>query len=74
MTYRSLIMLHLSFMLKCLQRIQNKVLKIIYNLPTLYPTVLQQNTSICKTILPICEVHEYQVLKYIIRVLHYVGH
>lgn len=59
--------------LKSLQSIQNKALRIVYNLPITFSTNLLY-TTVAKNILPVHGVHEYQVLMFVYKCLHNIGH
>ena len=52
---------------KLLQSYQNKALKIVYNFPRTPPTIYR---SVCRTILPICGLHKYQVLLFVFKSVH----
>lgn len=85
MIYQSLIQSHLNYLaiiyaynknnvlLKSLQCMQNKALKIIYNLPLLYSTISLYK-EICKTILPIYGLHEFQVLMFVFKCINNIGY
>lgn len=62
-----------SSSLKSLQRSQNKALKIVYDLPIFYATT-SLYSIIAKTILPVYSLHEYQVLMFVFKSLHNIGH
>lgn len=83
--FESLIQSHLNYMavtyaynkhnssLKSLQCMQNKALKIIYNLPLRYPTVSLFN-DYATTVLPIHGQHIYQALIYVFKNIRNIGH
>lgn len=82
--FQSLIQSHLNYLthiygfrknadLKSLQVIQSKALKLIYNLPLLYPT-LSLYTDVVKNILPIYGLYKMKTLIYVYNALHGIGH
>lgn len=82
--YNSLIQSHFNYLamiyahknniyLKSLQRTQNKALKIVFNLSRFYPTT-ELYKHIAKNILPIHGTYELQVLTYMFKVIHDIGH
>ncbi|XP_075162787.1 uncharacterized protein LOC142235420 [Haematobia irritans] len=85
MIYQSLIMSHVNYLasvygynsncnaLRSLQFCQNRALKVIYNLPLNYPTNLLFTTA-AKDILTIYGIHEYQVLVFVYKCIHKLGH
>lgn len=85
MIFQSLIQSHLNYLaiiyahnkhnnsLKSLQCMQNKALKIIFRLPILFPTITLYK-DISKTILPIYGLYEYQVLMFVFKCIHNIGH
>ncbi|XP_075163247.1 uncharacterized protein LOC142235881 [Haematobia irritans] len=85
MLYQTLIQTHLNYLaivyacnknsssLKSLQRMQNRALKCIYNLPLTYST-LALYKDIAKTIFPVFGLHEYQLLIYVYKSLNGIGH
>lgn len=82
--YNALIHSHFNYMpliyahrktteLKSLQRTQNKALKIVYNLPLMYPT-RSLYKDISKSVLPIYGLYKMQLLIYIFKAIHNIGH
>lgn len=82
--YEALIQSHLNYLvsiyayknsieLQSLQRTQNKALKNVYNLPIRYPT-LRLYQEIAKNILPINGIYKKQVLLFVFKSLHNIGH
>lgn len=62
-----------TYELKSLQRMQNKALKVVFNLPLMYSTVsLYKNVS--KTVLPMYGICKLQLLIYVFKSLHNMGH
>lgn len=59
--------------LKSLQIIQNKSLKTVFNLPQLFPT-LTLYKDVVKTVLPIYGIYKMQLLIYVYKVVHGIGH
>lgn len=82
--YKSLIHSHLNYLpiiyaykrsneLKSLQRIQNKALKVVFNLPLMYSTIsLFKNVSLA--ILPVYGLYRMQLLLYVFKSLHNIGY
>lgn len=82
--YQSLIHSHLNYLpmvyasrksneLKSLQRTQNKALKAVYNLPLTFSTIsLYKN--ITTTILPVNGLYKLQLLLYVFKSIHNIGH
>lgn len=59
--------------MKSLQRTQNKALKIVYNLPILFSTQsLYKNVA--KSILPISGLYKMQLIMYVYKIIHNIGH
>lgn len=52
---------------------QNKALRIVFNLPRTYTTVLVYK-DICKTILPIRGIYKMKLLTYVFKCIHNIGH
>lgn len=85
MIYNCLINSHFNYMsivyaynrnsssLKSLQRLQNKALKIVHNLPATFSTI-SLFKEICKRILPIYGLYEYNILKFVFKSIHRIGH
>lgn len=84
MIFESLIQSKLSYLaliygnkknadLKSLQVIQNKALKNIFKLPMMHST-LSLYSDVAKTVLPIYGIHKFQLLIYVYKVLHNIGH
>ena len=85
MIYQALIQSHLNYMaicyayrkvnsnLKSLQRMQNKALKSVYNLPRNFSTLSLFN-NIAKSILPVHGLHIYQVLVYVFKCINSIGY
>lgn len=82
--YQTLIQSHLNYLavvyayrntgeLKSLQRLQNKALKTVANLPLLYPTVSLYD-NVFPTILPIHGIYKLQLLLYVYKCIHHIGH
>lgn len=82
--YNALIHSHFNYMaiiyahrktaeLKSLQRTQNKALKIVYNLPLLYST-RSLYEDITKTVLPVYGLYKIQLLLYVFKATHNIGH
>ncbi|XP_075163964.1 uncharacterized protein LOC142236620 [Haematobia irritans] len=81
--YNSLIQSHLNYLaiiyahknnfhLRALQRTQNKALKIVFNLPILYPTS-ELYSNIAKTILPVYGIYKFQLLTYMFKATNNIG-
>lgn len=85
MIFQSLVQSHLGYLavvyaynrnsnsLKSLQSMQNRALKIVYNLPLTYSTIALYK-DVAKTILPIYGLHEYQVLMFVFKCIRKLGH
>lgn len=85
MIFQSLIQSHINYLaityaykrnnssLKSLQRVQSKALKIVYDLPITFPTNLLY-TIVARNILPVYGIHEYQVLMFVYKCIHNIGH
>ena len=58
--------------LKSLQILQNKALKIVYKLPLMYSTIALYK-DVSKTILPIYDLHGYQVLMFVFKYINRIG-
>lgn len=82
--YNALIQSHLNYLailygykksteLKLLQRSQNKALKIVANLPVLHPTFSLYH-DIFPSVLPIYGLYKLQLLLYVFKCLHNIGH
>lgn len=82
--YNNLINSHFNYMMitygcrksvefRSLQRVQNKALKTVYNLPAIYPS-LNLYSNICKNILPLHGIYKMQILLYMYKSLHNIGH
>ena len=83
--YQSLIQSHLNYMaiayaynkhsnlIKSLQHMQNRALKIVYNLPASYSTISLYK-DICPQILPIQGLYKYQVLMFVFNCIHNIGY
>lgn len=83
--YQSLIHSHFSYMavayahnknsnsLRSLQRLQNKALKIVYNLPIRHSTVALFR-DVCSDILPLAGLNQYQILIYVFKCINNIGH
>lgn len=82
--YNALVQSHLNYMviiygykctnvLKPLQSMQNKALKVIHSLPATYSTHSLYN-DVCKPIMPIHVLYKYQVLLYIFKSLNNIGY
>ncbi|XP_075163257.1 uncharacterized protein LOC142235890 [Haematobia irritans] len=83
MIFQSLIQSHLNYLpiiygykknsdLKSLQILQNRALKIVYNLPERYPTFLLYR-DVAKSVLPVFGLYKKQVLIYVYKVLNNIG-
>ena len=59
--------------LKSLQVLQNKSLKLIHNLPLLYPT-LTLYQDVCKPIMPICAQYKYKLLIFMFKSINRIGY
>lgn len=84
MLYHSLIHSHLNYLpiiyasrrsneLKSLQRIQNKAIKAVFNLPLTYSTISLYR-DISKTILPVCGLHTQQLLMFVFKSVNNIGY
>lgn len=82
--YNALIQSHLNYLaisygykkskeLKTLQRMQNKALKVVSNLPITYSTV-SLYSDIFKNVLPVHGIYKLQLLIYVFKCLHNIGH
>lgn len=58
---------------KSLQRIQNKALKLVSNLPVRHPTISLYR-DIFQTVLPIYGTYKMQLLLYVFKCVHNIGH
>lgn len=81
--YQALMQSHINYLLiiygsknstdlKSLQRVQNRALKVIYNLPLLYST-LSLYKDVTKTILPIIGLYKMRVLMFVFKSLQSIG-
>lgn len=59
--------------IKSLQRMQNKALKSVFNLPIMYPTVSLYE-DVVKSVLPIMGIYKLQLLLYVFKCIHNIGH
>lgn len=84
MLYQTLIQSHLNYLittygyknsteLQSLQRVQNKALKTVYNLPLTYPTITLYK-EVCKSILPVKGTYKLQLLVFVFKSLNNIGH
>lgn len=82
--YNALIQSHFNYLaivygyknsadLKSLQRVQNKALKVVSNLPLTHPTISIYK-NIFHTVLPIHGIYKMQLLTYVFKCLHDIGH
>lgn len=82
--YNALIQSHLNYLtavygwkkcneLKSLQRCQNKALKVVANLPIMFPTMSLYKDKF-KTVLPIYGTYKLQILIYVFKIVHNIGH
>lgn len=59
--------------LRSLQRLQNKALKSVANLPILYPTI-KLYRDVFPSVLPVYGSYKFQLLLYVYKCLHDIGH
>lgn len=82
--YNTLIQSHLNYLaiiyghdnttvLRTLQRMQNRALKVVFNLPRTFST-LSLYTNVCRPVLPVHALYEYQLLMYTYKTLKHIGY